>query len=275
MDYRDNPYGVAYANEPGRVLKSEPQSAYRETVRLIDGGVRDNLGIAAIEEINRLRRLQGVARATVTLISDGGATTTLHADPAANWAGQAMRVLNLLADQPDEVRVGHIIRTGSARLRTFGWNAGPTQPGCAAEQPPQNLEAARQRASLATDADAYAYWSIRRMPKLHTGFGCPDASPRWMANEVAALSLVPTAFRAMPESLRARLVNWGYLSAHHGLPYVDFAWPDAVLRRRWLSPCTMPYGPRSPTRIGMAPSARDARCAPLVYLAPGNAVGAQ
>lgn len=271
VDYRDNPYGVAYANEPGRQLAPDAKAAYRGKVHLIDGGVRDNLGIAPIEEMNRVRRLEdarlGAAasrRATVTLISDGGATTQLDTDPAANWAGQGMRVLGLLADQPDEVRVAALIRTGSARLRSYGWNAGPTLPGCAALRPPPELEAARRQAALDPAFDAYAYWSIRRLPKMHTGFECPDEkSPRWMADEVAELSLVPTAFRAMPESLRARLVNWGYLAAHHGLPYVDFAWPDAALRRRWLAPCALPYGPDVTDADGRAPSSREARCAAL------------
>jgi hypothetical protein len=180
-----------------------------------------------------------------------------------------MRVLNLLADQPDEVRVGNLIRTGSARLRSHGWNAGPTQPGCAAARPPVELEAARRRAALDLEADAYAYWSIRRLPKMHTGYGCPSADPRWMAEEVAALSVVPTAFRAMPQSLQARLVNWGYLATHHGLPYVDFAWPDPTLRRRWLAPCALPYGPEAT----LDKSAHDARCAPLLHGAPPDATG--
>lgn len=259
-DYRDNPYGVAYANEPGRVLPEAERDNYRQAVYLIDGGVRDNLGIAAVEEINRLRRLQGLSRATVTLISDGGATTSLDASPSTNWAGQGMRVLNLLSDQPDEVRVGNIIRTGSARLRTFGWYAGATLPDCVAQQPPRDLRLARRRAALSEDADAYAYWSIRRRPKFHLGFECPPASREWMVEEVRALSLIPTAFRAMPDAEQARLINWGYLAAHHGLPYVDFAWPDAALRAKWLAPCALPHGPDVTDPIRETPSARDARC---------------
>ena len=264
-DYRDNPFGVAYSNEPGRVIAEDALAAFRKSVHLTDGGVRDNLGIAPIDEMNRLRRLNNLSRATVTLLSDGGATMSLDADPSANWAGQAMRILGLLADQPDEVRVADLIRTGSARLRGFGWNAEPSQPGCADLRSPPALDAARRRATLEADTyDAYVYWSIRRLPKMHTGFGCPDPSRQWMANEVAALSKVPTALRAMPESLQARLVNWGYIAAHHGLPYMDFAWPDAVLRQRWLGSCRIPYAPKTADPDGNTPSARDALCAPLV-----------
>jgi hypothetical protein len=200
-------------------------------------------------------------------MSDGGATTQLDRDPASNWASQGRRVLNLLSDQPDEIRVGNIIRAGSQRLRKLDWNAGPTQPGCAAESPPAKLEAARRSVALDIEVDAFAYWSIRRMPKLHTGFSCPDPSPRWMADEVADLSALPTAFRALSPAKQARLINWGYLAAHHGLPYLDFAWPDPVLRRRWLAPCTVPYGTDATDLPGEStPSSRDARCSALIHL---------
>lgn len=259
-DFRDNPYGVAYANEPGRVVPAEARADFRRTVYLIDGGVRDNLGIAGIEEINRVRRLQGVARTTVSLISDGGATTALDPDPSTNWAGQAMRLLGLLADQPDEVRVGNIIRTGSTRLLGLGWNARPSEADCDSQAPPPELEAARQRAASSEQADAFAYWSIRRRPKFHRGYECPASRRDWMAAEVREMSTIPTAFRAMTEAQQARLINWGYLAAHHGIPYVDFAWPSEALRTKWLAPCQLPYGPEVTDPDGKAPSARDARC---------------
>lgn len=262
VDYRDNPYGVAYANEPGRILPRGEQGAFRRSVNLIDGGVRDNLGIASVEEINRARRLQEPSRITVTLISDGGATTRLDADPSTNWAGQALRVLNLLSDQPDEVRVGNIIRIGNARLRKLGWYARPTTPGCAVEQPPAALQLARLRAASESE-DAYAYWSIRRMPKLHSGFSCPEPNLGWMSDEVRYLSLIPTAFRALPDSDQARLINWGYLAAHHGVPYVDFAWPDVDLRKKWLNACLLPYGPEVTDPEHKNPSARHAMCVTL------------
>ena len=87
-----------------------------------------------------------------------------------------------------------------------------------------------------------------------------------MSHEVLALSSVPTAFRALSADTQARLVNWGYLAAHHGLPYVDFAWPDPVLRARWLAPCALPYGPEITDPFGEVPSARDARCVKLTSL---------
>lgn len=262
VDYRDNPYGVAYANEPGRILPKKDQDAYRKSVNLIDGGVRDNLGLASIEEMNRLRRLQRPTGHTVALISDGGASTQLDLDPSTNWAGQARRVLNLLSDQPDEVRVGNVIRRGSERLREFKWEGRPTKPGCAVEQPPAALEQARRRSALA-EYDAYAYWSIRRMPKLHGGFDCPAPKLDWMAEEVRYLSLIPTAFRALPHTDQARLINWGYLAAHHGIPYVDFAWPDADLRRKWMNSCSLPYGPDVSDPKGAAPSVSHAMCVAL------------
>lgn len=261
-DYRDNPYGILHRNEPGRVLPQDDETivSYRKKIYLADGGVRDNLGISTLEEINRLRRLNGINRATVTLISDGGATTQFEGDPNANWASQLFRVLNLLADQPDEVRIANIIRTSALRLRSYGWNATQTTEDCPSEDIPADLEAARLLAAGDQSADAYAYWSIRRRPKLHRGFECPSNIPQWMVEEVRALSSVPTAFRAMPDDLQARLINWGYLAAHHGIPYVDAAWPDPAIRQRWLGPCSLPYGPEFTDPKGESTSARDAHC---------------
>ena len=261
-NFRDNPYGISYRNEPGRVLPQDDKTLalLRRQIYLTDGGVRDNLGISTVEEINRLRRLDGIEEVTVTLISDGGATTAFDAKPSTNWLSQAFRVLNLMADQPDEVRVANIIRQGSARLRSFGWSATESSDECPTAEIPEDLERARRRAASDRMADAYAYWSIRRRPKLHRGFECPPDIPRWMVQEVRALSSVPTAFRAMSDQLQARLINWGYLAAHHGIPYVDAAWPDPGVRQRWLSPCSLPYGPPSTDPKGEDPSARDARC---------------
>jgi NTE family protein len=261
-NYRDNPYGIFHRNEPGRVLGPDDETlkSFRRKIYLTDGGVRDNLGISTIEEINRLRRLEGTNQITMTLISDGGAITGFDGNPASNWAGQALRVLNLMADQPDEVRVANIIRTGSTRLRKFGWNATETSDECPDVNIPPELERARERAAKDRMSDAYAYWSIRRRPKLHRGFECPPDIPHWMVEEVRELSSVPTAFRAMPNELQARLINWGYLAAHHGIPYVDAAWADPVMRQRWLGPCLLPYGPEITDPEGKFPSARDARC---------------
>lgn len=262
-DARDNPYGVSYRHEPGRMLPVGGAEEYRRNIYLIDGGVRDNLGISPIEEINRLRRLDHFAFGTVTLISDGGATTAFESSPATNWLSQSMRLLNLMSDQPDEVRVGNLIRTGSARLRGYGWDGSDSAPNCALPLPPPELDRARSAAASSTGDDAYAYWSIRRRPKLHRGFECPDKPDTWMAAEVNAMATIPTAFRAMNDVEEARLINWGYLAAHHGLPYVDFAWPDVSLRRRWLAPCALPYGPDVTDPEGKAPSAREARCLQL------------
>jgi len=268
-DRRDNPYGIADAHEPGRALPAANRDAYREAVYLIDGGVRDNLGISPLEAINRKRHFDNVAGSTVTLISDGGATTSFDASPSTNWLSQSMRLLNLLSDQPDEVRVSNLIRTGSARLRGYGWYGSDSDPVCNDMQPPKELDQARLRAALSSADDAYAYWSIRRKPKLHRGFQCPEKVDDWMTDEVHALATIPTAFRAMDDTEESRLINWGYVSTHHGLPYVDFAWPDATLRQRWLAPCTLPHEANETDPQGKAPSARAVRCMNLVDMAPG------
>lgn len=270
-DYRDNPYGIHYRNEPGQMLAQDDETftLFRRKIYLTDGGVRDNLGISTIEEINRLRRLDGIEQVTATLISDGGATTAFEGNPSPNWLSQGHRILNLLSDQPDEVRIANIIRTSSVRLRMFGWKATESTDDCPTADIPPELEAAQRRAANDRTADAYAYWSIRRRPKLHRGFECPPDIPRWMVQEVRALSSVPTAFRAMPDDLQARLINWGYLAAHHGIPYVDAAWPDPAMRQRWLSPCSLPYGSEVTDPKGESPSARDARC--LGFASSGDA----
>jgi len=262
-DFRDSPYGINNRNEPGRVpADGEVIAAFHQRVMLTDGGVRDNLGLGSLEEITRLRRLRGTARRTITLISDGGASTALDPNPSTNWLGQSLRVLHLMSDQPDEVRVAEVVRGNSIRLRRYGWSA-TDRDGCSTEPIPAQLEAARKQAAEDDTFDAYAYWSIRRRPKFHLGFDCPTDPDRWMLEEVRQLSSVPTAFRAMPSSLQARLVNWGYLAAQHGLPYIDYAWPDRQIRERWLNSCSLPYGAAVTDPDGDTASARDARCLPL------------
>ena len=261
-NYLDNPYGIHHRYEPGRVFPQQDETleSYRKTIYLVDGGVRDNLGISTLEEINRLRRLDGINQGTVMLISDGGATTKLNDQPNSNWASQLFRILNLLADQPDEVRISNLIRKSAERARDAGWTATEAFDECPGPDIPPALEAARRFTAKDPKNDALAYWSIRRRPKLHRGFECPPNIPQWMVDEVRTLSSVPTAFRAVPNDLQARLINWGYLAAHHGIPYVDVAWPDPAMRQRWLSPCVLPYGPEATDPWGGSPSARDARC---------------
>jgi NTE family protein len=259
-DFRDSPYGINNRNEPGRVLASNAEIApFHQRVMLTDGGVRDNLGLGSLQEITRLRRLHNTARRTITLLSDGGAATALDPNPASNWLQQSLRVLELMSDQPDEVRVAEVVRANSIRLRQYGWSA-TDRIGCSSDPIPARLDAARGQAATDDTFDAYVYWSIRRRPKYHVGFDCPSDPDRWMLEEVRRLSSVPTAFRAVPAPLQARLINWGYLATHHGLPYVDYAWPDRQIRERWLNTCALPYDVSVTDPDGGTTSARDARC---------------
>jgi len=262
VDGRDNPFGIRADNEPNRDLpRQEKQAlsvsddhwklaqALRRKVFLVDGGVRDNLGLGTIEEINRLRRQRsdaGSGERTVILISDGGAATVPNADVSGFWPTQVMRVMNIMSDQPDEVRVANIVRRSAERVAAAGY--APTQwsndDHCPPPDIPEKLVQARRIVVQDPKTDAYAYWSIRRMPKLHRSYQCPpqDKSSPWMEKEVRALAVVPTRMSEMPKTLQARLINWGYLAAHHGLPYVDDAWVHRDLFQRWLAPCNLPYG---------------------------------
>jgi hypothetical protein len=65
---------------------------YRDTVFMTDGGVRDNLGLAPILEINRLRTSRkSPALPLYTFVSDGGRTYDLDSAPSGNWLFQCAR----------------------------------------------------------------------------------------------------------------------------------------------------------------------------------------
>jgi len=100
-------------------LQREQPSAYRRSLRLIDGGVRDNLGLDAIEEINNARQ-QKCRPALDVLVSDGGSGISPEERPNAIWPFQGLRVIDLMTGEPSVVRLHQLIsesrNSGSKRL---------------------------------------------------------------------------------------------------------------------------------------------------------------
>jgi len=104
------------------------------------------------------------------LVSDGGGLTADDPNPHKDWGRHAFRILELLDDQ-----------VGSLRKR---WVVGSFQAGLRKG----------------------AYWGIRTdivNYAVSTPLSCPFAATTELAN-------TPTRLKAICESLKQRLVNWGY-----------------------------------------------------------------
>lgn len=266
----DNPFGLDPQNEPTRAIDKANQERIRSEIYLADGGIRDNLGVSAIEEINRVRRIRMknfgpsmVNFKTVNLISDGGAATAIDVRPSSNWFGVFRRVTSLMSDQPNDLRVDNVIRSGSINtLVGTGFSDFVRNP-C---ESPDKPAAARREEPLRTHlgsqfGDTYAYWSIRRLPKVHIGMDCPSPTTgQWMHVEVRALASVLTDLAKLEPSLQARLINWGYLSAHHGLPYISTLIPDSKSLESYVETCKLPFGHEVVDPKSDTPSAREATC---------------
>lgn len=160
---------------------------FRRNVTLTDGGVYDNLGLETAWKQCR-----------TLFVSDGGGVAADDPAPAADWARQSKRVLDVIDGQVRALRKRQLIdayRNGSRH-------------GC--------------------------YWGIRSDPadygvalKLH----CPPEA-------CASLAALPTRLKRMPSELQRRLVNWGYaisdaaIRAHvmpSAPPATDFPYPEAAV----------------------------------------------
>lgn len=261
---RDTPHGVNHDHEPARYLETHDLSLYANAL-LIDGGVKDNLGIGAIQEINRLRRHYGFSGTTVTFISDGGLATKPDPNPYTNWFGQSLRVIDLLLDQPDEVRVSQII--GEANLRRSREEHETAGINAACLQEPPSGEPLREKSnptSVSMDQDIYAYWSIRRLPKLHRGFDCPAKPKEWLesiAPEIKDLSTIKTRLASLSKGEQMRLINWGYLAAHHGIPYARGYWSRSAVWQDWPAGCeALPFAPTAIPDLSEISAARNLQC---------------
>jgi NTE family protein len=266
----DNPFAVDPQNEPTRSIDKNDLSQVRAKLYLADGGIRDNLGVSAIEEINRVRRIRmknlfpgSSDFRTVNLISDGGAATALDIQPSSNWFGVFSRVTSLMSDQPNDLRVENIIRSG-ARNTLDGTNYSNFARNPCDEKNKLTL-ADREitiREYLSSQfGDSYAYWSIRRLAKIHVGMRCPvKENSEWMRKEVRALASIPTNLAALNPSLQARLVNWGYLAAHHGMPYISSFITEPGTLRSFIEACKIPFSAKEIDPEADSQSAHAVEC---------------
>lgn len=271
---RDNPFGTDPRNEPTRAIDDANRDVIRKEVFLADGGIRDNLGVSAIEEINRIRRIRWNSFGlypyhkynTVTFISDGGAATAIDQYPSTTWLGVFGRVTSLMSDQPNDLRVENIVRNNSvATLQGTDYSNFMRNP---CDEPYKKSLAERdlvlRNYVISLQGDRFAYWSVRRIPKVHVGLQCPavKATP-WMREEVRALASIPTDLATLDRRLQARLINWGYLSAHHGMPYISELVSNPNALNKFLKECKMPFSAIEVDPDGQTASARDAICLPF------------
>ena len=140
-------------------------------VTLTDGGVYDNLALETAWK-----------RYRTVLVSDGGNAPAPQPAPWRNWLGNSYRVLRLIDNQVQSLRLRQLI--ASYRLKIRGG----------------------------------AYWGIRTPI---ADYGLADALP-CPPEMTAQLASVPTRLRSLPSSLQERLINWGFAACDAALrTYVD------------------------------------------------------
>src|SRR5882672_7266243 len=168
-----------------RPIPRDKLQGFRKRVYLIDGGVADNLGLAA------LWKTEGEL-----LISDGGAVSAHCVSPHMNWVGQLRRVLSLIHDQPSRLRAD----TAISRF---------------AEHDQRGTKSVTQ--SPRGDG---AYWKMHWPPESHTDVPVVALDEA----KIRKLSEIPTRLLAMNEDTKLRLINWGYVAANRSLPYLARLW---------------------------------------------------
>lgn len=212
----------------GRSIRKGGEEPFRREVLLTDGGVRDNLGLVAVQQVNG-RRNEFLRRELDVLSSDAGRSFGPEEDPHTNWFIQTYRVLNIATNEPDLLRIEALVTRAIYR---------EDEPEivklCAKEA--QDPKWPRWRKELCFKADA-SYWSSERIPPQHEGY---DVQPSKLISpeHVKALGRLPTRLTRFPETVQRRLINWGYLSAHYGLPFINRLWQNEIWR---LNICKMPY----------------------------------
>jgi NTE family protein len=144
--------------DPNCKLQREP---FTTEVILSDGGVYDNLGIETA-----WKRYQTI------WVSDGGGKLAPEAEPKADWARHAYRVLNLIDNQVRSLRKRQIIEAFKSL----------------------------------NDGREGTYWGIRtniKDYKLPDALNCPEENTLTLAETA-------TRLKKLPALLQERLINWGY-----------------------------------------------------------------
>ena len=221
--FHDVPERVGFGANPEtvavQVIPDETRNKFRRHVVLVDGGVRDNLGFVAMNRESR--SLQRQRRCNVVeIVSDGGAAYLPDADPPTIWISQAKRIIDIGLSEPDQIRIEALVQ--------------------------QSLE--RDDSSRKPCTPDAAFWSIQRIPKWHNEYGKkPDF---WItAEDVGSIGKISTRLAALDETTQQRIVNWGYLAAHHGLPFVNALFRESKI----LSVCSLPFPTGISERTNGAP----------------------
>lgn len=211
----------------GRSLEPGEEAEFRHEVLLTDGGVRDNLGLVAVLQINRRRNEQGHRELDI-LASDAGRSFGPERDPSTNWLAQGYRILGIATNEPDLLRIESLVLRAVTRGDEES-RASVCREGTPAQWP-------RWRKELCLKGDA-AYWSSERIPPEHEGYSTQPAE-LIEREHIRALGRLPTRLAEMAQERQRRLINWGYLSAHYGLPFINRLWREELWR---LNACRMPH----------------------------------
>lgn len=187
---------------------------FRRRVVLIDGGVADNLGIAALWK----------TRGEMYISDGGGGTPRIASPPARNWLRQMLRVMLLIHEQPSQLR-------GDIAKSRFAEHDRPGRPE-----------------GTKTLRDDGAYWNMSWPPEGHDDVKFPPLEEA----EISALAAIKTRLGALDEQTKKRLINWGYAAANRSLPYMRRLWGPcgaAVFREDALPYPEAAFGHLSASRV--------------------------
>jgi NTE family protein len=150
---------------------------FRSKVVLSDGGVYDNLGLETVWK-----------RYDTVLVSDAGQNMEADPDPAENWAGHSLRVLNLIDNQVRDLRKRQVNQS-LALYQHFH-----SQGGVPAEL-------------LPLVARKGAFFSIRDDLEIE------HQAPKKLAcpfTDTTQLASVSTRLSSLDDATQDKLINWGY-----------------------------------------------------------------
>jgi NTE family protein len=132
---------------------------YRTAISLTDGGVYDNLGLETVWK-----------RCATVFVSDGGGRLADDSEPAADWARQSKRILDVVDQQVRNLRKRQVV------------------------------------GSLANGTRKGAYWGIRTDI---ADFGLADAMP-CAHHQTLAIADEPTRLKRLSPQRQEQIINWGY-----------------------------------------------------------------